>query len=245
MAVFPENGQLVVSRGGRRLWTTATPPVSLIPDAWREIPITIEFPDFPKDIAYGFNLLSSQVTTQGYGMSVVKMLPQELQLPDITLGTVPAGINYVDWRVRLDWTNRPSPSRAVEAISPVRRGADTDLRGGSGLLEIGGCYRRMIHVGLVGNSIVLQRKQSSNDTQENVNWAAGNQVWNPNDSPRIGWTYGTSIRGSFTSFIEIRASGNNAHRGGRNGASLIDNTNYFSRWAGVLLVKPGRQNPGV
>jgi hypothetical protein len=223
----------------------------LIPDTWQSIPITISFPDFSKDIAYGFNLFNSGPplnTTTMYGMSIVKILPQTTTLPDIVLGSVPSSlINYVDWRVVLSWTKQPSWARMNPVLSEITPGIQTDLRGGSALIEISGCFRRMIHVGLSGTSIVLSRKQSTRNINENPTggWAPGNSTHFPSGGPRPGWTYGVQQEGSFAYFIDKRAGGNNIWRGASNGASLSDPTDYSSTWTGTLLVKPGRQNASI
>lgn len=236
-------------KGGRKRWGTDDPPIQLIPDAWQSIPVTIEFPDFPKDVAYGFNLSNSGPPlniTSMLGISVAKILPQELTLPNIVLGTVPSSlINYVDWRVVLNWSKRPDNCGAWPVMSPVRRGVQTDLRGGSGLLEISAAFRRMIHVGLSGQNIILSRRQSSQDTLESVNWSPGNATHFPSGGPRPGWTWGTSQRGRFVRLIDQRAGGNNVWRGGSNGASLTDPSDHSSRWTGTLLVKPGRYNTSI
>ncbi|MBN9333852.1 hypothetical protein [Devosia sp.] len=250
MPVTPgAGGHIHVNRAGKKLWGTDEPPVQLIPAAWQEIPITISFPDFAKDIAYGFNLFTTPgppfETTTMYGMSVVKILPQETTLPDIVIGTVPAGINYVDWRVVLNWTKQPSYTRFGPAFSPIRPGYQTDLRGGSGLIEISGVWRRRIHIGLSGTSIVLSRKQSTRNTNEQPGWSPGNATHYPSGGPRPGWTWGVQQEGVLAHFIDKRAGGNNVWRGGSNSASLVDPTDYSSIWTGALLVKPGRQNASI
>lgn len=242
------DGHLHLMSGSRKVWGTDLPPIQLIPDAWQSIPVTIQFPDFPKDVAYGFNIFTTSPTniTTHYGMSVVKILPQELTLPDITLGTVPSPlINYVDWRVVLNWTKRPSPARGGPVISPVVRGKQTDLRGGSGLIEVSGCFRRMIHIGLVGQSIVLSRRQSTRNIVEAVDWSPGNATHYSNGGPRPGWTYGSQQRGTFAYVIDKRSAGSGVTRSDGNRASLTDPTNYSSTWAGTLLVKPGRANTTI
>lgn len=244
-------GHIHAIRSGRKVWGTDDPPVLLVPDAWQSIPITIEFPDFAKDVAYGFNQWTTTVppSTSMYGMSIVKILPQTTWLPDIVLGTVPSSlINYVDWRVVLNWTKQPSWARMSPVVSPIIPGIETDLRGGSGLIEISGCFRRMIHVELSGTNIVLSRKQSTRGMNENPSpgWAPGNATHYPGSGgPMPGWTYGVQQEGAFSYFIDKRSGGNNVWRGGSNGASLVDPTDYSSIWSGTLLVKPGRQNTSI
>lgn len=242
------NGHVHLTEGSRKLWGTDEPPFNLIPDAWTAIPITLSFPDFAKDVAYGFNLFTTSFPvsrTDMYGLSLVKMLPAETWLPDITLGSVPAGINYVDWRVIFNWTQRPSRVLERDVTTPVGLGKETDLRGGSGLLEISGGYRRMMHVGLSGQTIVLSRKQSTRSMTESADWSPGNATHYASGGPRPGWTYGSIREGKFVAFIDRRSGGNNVWRGGSSGASLVDPTNYASTWSGTLLVKPGRYNPSI
>jgi hypothetical protein len=247
-------GHIHLLRNGHKLWGTDEPPVQLIPDAWQEIPITIQFPDFAKSIAYGFNMLSSgppaNVNRQ-YAISIVKMLPAETTLPDIVLGTVSSPvINYVDWRVLLNWTKKPSLTRMSPAISPVREGKETDLRGGSGLIEIAGTWRRMIHIGLVGQNIVLSRKQSARNINENPGWHPNNNYLHPGGQPIApNWNWTVSQLGAFVHAIQavgpIRQIDGAAYWGGPLSASISDPTDYSSTWNGTLLVKPGRYNTSI
>jgi hypothetical protein len=248
MAVRPApGGHIHATQGARKLWGTDEPPIQLIPDAWQSIPITISHPDFLKDVVYGFNIYTTRpinITTH-YGMSIVKLLPQETTLPDIVLGSVPAGINYVDLRLQVNWTKQPSYTRFSPAFSPLRAGVQNDLRGGSALIEIGAGWRRRIHIGLSGTNLVLSRKQSVRNVNENPGWAPGNATHYGNGGPMPGWTYGVQQEGVMAHVIATASAGSGAFRGASNGASLVDPTDYSSTWTGTLFVKPGRHNTSI
>src|SRR5690606_5089325 len=192
----PDGHIHLVNPAGRKVWGTDEPPIQLVRGAWQEIPISIEFPDFPKDNAYWLERV--EVTgppfpgIYQYAMSFVKMLPQELTLPDIVLGTIPSDkVNYVDWRLFVNWTKRPSSVISLPVSSPVALGKQVDLRGGSALLEYSLAFSRMIHIRLEGTNIVLSRRQSTSHDQP-VNWAPGNATHYSNGGIRPGWTYGSS-----------------------------------------------------
>lgn len=248
MAVRPgPNGHihLISNADGRKVWGTDTPPVQLVPDLWQSIPISFSFPDLPKDIAYFWDRTGSGGYSTGYGMSVAKILPQELTLPNVVLGTLAAPlVNYVDWRIVLNWAKQPSPARGWPVMSPVVRGKQTSLQGGSAILEISGGFKRMIHVGIVGQQIILSRRQSTRNQDEfpHTGWTTSVQT--------EGWTYGTSTLG----LLSYRIDGVVGHasqylggawRGGPRSASLADPTDYSSIWTGTLLMKPGRANTSI
>ncbi|ODT69045.1 MAG: hypothetical protein ABS75_18515 [Pelagibacterium sp. SCN 63-23] len=243
----PEGHIHLINPEGRKVWGTDEPPVQLVRSAWQEIPITIEFPDFPTDVAYFFDRVTEKDAwgeyMAYYGMSVTKILPQELTLPDVILGTVPSDkINYVDWRVVLEWTKKPSSARGWPIMSPIVRGKQADLRGGSAVMEISGGIQRMIHLSIVGQNIVLSRKQSTRGGDWLVNWKGNPQT--------DGWTYGTSPEGLLSHYIGGTVGHpsyylGGAYRGGERSAPLTDPTDYSSTWTGTLFVKPGRINASI
>lgn len=240
----PDGHIHLINPAGRKVWGTDEPPVQLVRDAWQEIPISIEFPDFPKDIAYWFQRASDGFGGWAYyGTSFVKMLPQELTLPDIVLGQVPSSlVNYVDWRVNLNWAKKPSNVIGLPVSSSVAEGKEVDLRGGSALLEYSMAYCRMVHIRLEGRDIVLSRRQSSSHDDAIGSWRTNVQDY--------GWTYGISRLGAIVSYRGQSTINRGqylwgAYRNGSNSAPMNDNTDYSSTWTGTLYVKPGRANATI
>ncbi|KKB86476.1 hypothetical protein VW29_02670 [Devosia limi DSM 17137] len=270
MAVFPENGHIIVIQGGRKIWGTDTPPINLLMSAQQSIVRTIAFPDFQKDFVYGYNQFREfpaggpgdpDYYDTGSCVTLSKILPGEYgpsaggiyNLPDQVIGTVPAGMNHIDVRVVLSWTKRPTAHdgslviRGSPVASPLGQGVTAHLQGGSGVLEIAGGWRRAIHVGLSGTDIVLSRFQSSRGGAE--------RTWDAWGGPtRFGWSYGSSPDGMVACQLDAKTLSwpeglpgglNPPYRGNSTQCSTTDNSSYSSTWQATFLITPGRYNAGV
>jgi len=246
---------------GRRVWSSDGRPVNLLPeDYWQTLLVTVSFPDFIKGNAYGFSKVEIDAPFPSGGTFadvavITTILPQEWgpaiggarNLPDQVLGTVPGECDYIDVRATLSRTQ--APSGYIDMTQAGIGGADVPnmvptqqslLRGGSCLCESTAIWRRLFAVRLSAGEIILRRKQSV--------WGGSNGVtWAPGNSPTYqgGWTYGGPSGAQDAHFAYFERSRRSAWtlpepwRGGANGLSLTDTSDYSATWTGSLLIRPG------
>ncbi len=244
--------------GSRTGWASDAAPVHLLPPANTvSITSTFSFPDFQKNNV----MFWSKTASINAGISFGTILPGEYGpgksgiylLSDVTIGTVPAGVNYIDVRVNMNRSASPSPFLygTIYRILPVAQ--ETFLPGGSALLEgVGDIYKRTISIILVGTNIILRRYQSvrSNDwvlpqSSFKDSGKAATQVWPGGlfDSPlpwNNKWTHGGDHTGWLSNEIEkLPAEGGVLARGSGDAPSTADTSNYASTWTGNITVRPG------
>lgn len=255
--VYPLNGHIRFENAGHVVWSTDRRPVNLLPeDTWISRSLTVAFPDFVKRNAYAFDISTDPLTESETTScaSFVTILPGEWSrsassprtLPQQTLGTVPAGIDYIDVRVKLSRTNAPNNylSFSVPNMLPTQ---ETHLPGGSCLVESSGIWKRLFEIVLSGTSVVLRRYQSVYDGDNNIEWSPGNAIQFSNGGYRQGWTYGGGSDAEdahLAALIEgkdrTNSSSINRWRGGSNACSLDDDDiSFASTWTGSVIIRPG------
>jgi len=254
MAVTTSGGHIIVRKGGVKQFGTDTPLLNLFLDKQVIVTVPVTFPDFPKDWIYGFSRESvwlpgagfdEELWTVGYAMLLSKIMPQEWN-DSLTLGTVPALCNYIDVRAVLTWTKLPSPTAGSPVASPLNRGSQVHLQGGSGVLEIGNGFRRSIHVGLSGPNIILTKYQSSRSSTP--------ATYSPWGAPtQVGWSYLTSPFGTVQNKIGQSTTGAKSpgawvppYRGGPNDPGVnFGWDDHSSSWSIQFIITPGRVNASV
>lgn len=239
---------------GERIWSSDGPPVNLLPEAdWLTGPLTVAFPDFVKRNAY---YVGNPATGTGtFCMSAITAIPGDwgpagagvYNLPDIVLGSVPAGVNYLDVRVTLARTKNPSGFMAFSVPSLIPAG-ENYLPGGSCQCEWVSLWRRLFEIVLVGQDVVLRRYQSLANNGQSFDWLSGNSDKIDTGAIRSGWTYGGGSSASIGTAVAIRDRKirveSPANKDRATGAcSTADNTNYASTFAGSFKIRPGYIKP--
>ena len=247
-------GHIELVHGGHRVWSSDGAPVNLMPPTtWLTKSVTIQYPSFEKRNAYAFDIYTIPVVNivQTACVSYSTILPGEwghdkaspYTLADATLGTVPAGCNYLDVTVKLSRTKAPPTFIAFDA--PVMISSEeTPGAGNSFKCEfIPGLYVRGFDVRLVGQNVVLRRYQSVTANDNGIEWTPGNAVYYPSGGKREGWTYGGGAgaqNAHLAAIIQSKQGGNvNKERGGSNQCSLTDTKDYSATYAGTITVRPG------
>lgn len=238
---------------GNKVWATDTPPVNLLPESnWLTGPLTVAFPDFVKRNAYGVSTASGV-----FCISFITLIPGEwnrngvgvYNLPDIVLGTVPNGVNYLDCRVNLNRTTNPSQFLDFTIPNLVPSGQNY-LPGGSCLCESFNLWRRLFEIVQIGNNVVMRRYQSAiNFGTGDFDWLPGNSdVFSGSGGIRTGYTYGGGSNAELGLVLSVRdrlgSSSAPARKERSTGAcATSDNTNYASTWTGTFTIRPGYIDP--
>lgn len=205
----------VEGSGGQTRWSSDFPPVNLLPEsAWLTGSLTVVFPDFSKFINYGYKRYSEQPdledgewTPSGSGdtcVSITMIEPENQALTSaLNIGTIPAGANYIDVRVKLDRTKAPYPFRDQTPPSLIPN-EWISLPGGSCLVEATQVWRRSFDVVLDGQDLQLIRRQSvggesiadvydqfgrRNGIYRNIN-NGPSDPWGSTDASGWGWING-------------------------------------------------------
>lgn len=280
MAIYRDNdtGHVIVEdASGILKWSSDRPPVNLLPESsWITTSATIEFPDFTKFVNYAYQRVSPSsgnpppwaLSGSGDACQTVTMINplQEWNGPEITLGSVPNGVNYIDVRVNLTQTKAPH-TFLDQAVPPlIAPGQLVHLPGGSGLIEATTIWRRLFTIELDGTSIVLKRKQTTSAIPTNAVSRYGgiysNAGVNGNayiTSDRAGWGWmnngssgwqGSQRNGHPAALIAVgQFSANNGADVPTSGAkhptrerrcSTNNNSHDFSStYAGTIVIRPG------
>lgn len=169
---IPSTGEIVVEgSAGEKRWSSTFPPVNLLPQAnWIEQSLSVAFPDFTKFVNYSHcRWFSPPAPTPGgewrpsqsadVCTSVTMIEPEETVTAPITIATVPAGVNYIDVRVRLNRTKVPHIFRE-QPVPVIIPNEWVHLPGGSCIVEATEIWRRSFDIVLSGQNINLVRRQS-------------------------------------------------------------------------------------
>lgn len=261
-------GRMVITQGGRTAFDTSLPMARLIPSSAISLSgYNIDFPSLYYGVAYR-QARQSAVPSDTFACATWSALIQQewgpvgagagtfdFNLPDIVLGTVPAGSNYLDCRVRITQTIAPSTIIGLPLGQPWPQGQWVKLEGGSCYIERMLGVSRLFEFIIVGTNVVLRRYQSVT--------GAGNtspplQRVNPSGGPGpIDFFYpGTNAPtqpGAFAIYgqliDQLGPSTNDTHRppgkesGSANNTPCSMNTsgiNYASRWSGEIHIVPGQ-----
>lgn len=162
---------IVENDGGHVGWSSSFPPVNLLPESeWLSRSLTVSFPDFSKFVNYGharyYNPPSQYPdgswSPSGSGdtcVSITMIQPENRVIAAVDLGTIPAGANFIDVRVKLNRTKAPYPFRD-QVPPPLIPDAWVNLPGGSCLVEATEIWRRSFDIVLSGRTVQLIRRQS-------------------------------------------------------------------------------------
>lgn len=253
----PATGDVFVENtSGGRVWNTNYPPVNLLPQsAWITLNnYQIAFPDFEKRFAYGYYRWRNDFIETDYDSctTLTTLAPREwgpvgqtgqsydINLPQVVLGTVPSGCNYIDVRVSLTRTKAPNNFIGI-AVPTLISGAETSAQGGSLELEKCGGWRRLLEVVLVGNQVVLRRYQSTRNVplDQQPPWTT-NYLSN-------AWSHGGgdgAANAAPAAIIQEKAGGNATNqrrRGGSDQCSMNTAAHDFSStYTGTITIRPGR-----
>lgn len=262
-------GRFLVVEDGRTALDTDAVMTALIPDASFTLSgYDISFPDFWSGIIY-------HQTRQGpdafgnsrFGCSTwVGIVHQEWgpgeasphNLPDIVLGTVPTGTDYLDCWVNLTRTVNPANIFDLQLAGNFPQGQWVKLEGGSCQIEIGAGVSRLFEIVLSGTNVLLRRYQSTSEggnasppvLRNTPGAALGNEVFYfpgtnapvQASSPARYALYGQKIdeKTSIPSPTH-RPSGYEAGSASNVPCSTSKSgISYASTWTGTIRVTPGR-----
>lgn len=240
--VFPQDGHLVMeSDTGHVLWSSALRPVNLLPDEFAIVleDFEIEFPEFEKRFWYGYGRAGPGNSVDGC-VSLLSLRPGDYDLPDIDLGALPEGVNYLDVRVNLTRTVSPVGLGTVTMQSEVPAGKTVFLPGGSCNIERFAYYRRVFHIVIEDGHAVLKRRQSVNKLYRPfVPLVTTNYTAN-------GFSTGGGDLANHAPVFAVmeQKSGGNAtnerRRGGNNQCRMdVENFNTRSVYKGTVTIRPG------
>ena len=256
-------GRFQVIKDGRVAFDTDTPAARLAPS--KKLTLTdyeIEWPDFYKGIYYTMVNSRDPIlgTYLGGATSYLALVGQECgpkeptgyTLPDIVLGTAPAGANYLNVKVNLVNTVVPGKIAGdVSILSALPAGKWTRLPGSSCRVESHGPLRRTFDILLDGSNIVLRRRQSVRDSDgaiervfHSYSTSNGQFAYYHPGSPGTNAAYSTGHYAAVGEKLQSRSSGSSSSAiepGGSSGCTL-DTTlvSYRSVWAGDIEITPGR-----
>lgn len=163
--VYPDGGHIVMDdASGHEVWSTRRPPVNLLADSDALVltGFNIEFPEFEKRFHYGYwrGPSGSNPTGLEAAVSILALRPGDYNLPDITVGSVPSGVNYLDVRVNMTRTVNPISMGTTAIPTEFAPGKTTFLPGGSCEVEKFLNFSRLFWFELSGTNVVLKRRQS-------------------------------------------------------------------------------------
>ncbi|HTN63519.1 MAG TPA: hypothetical protein VL147_18520 [Devosia sp.] len=168
-------GRVVVADDARTVLDTAAKSFNAVPTAVITInPFTLAFPDFAnKGYTYLWGRGSIPNDAQDRAYEVCRTLahvhPQETVLPNVDLGAVPAGTDYLETRINL--TRTLSPPNSWGSINPVVAGLKPwpseivngqwmSLLGNSAVAERDDNWARAFDIVIIAGRAVLRRRQS-------------------------------------------------------------------------------------
>lgn len=159
--VYSDGGHIrMANAADHEIWSTERRPVMLLPDEFAIVKtgFNIEFPEFQKRFHYGYARRNNNA--QEMAVSILALRPGTYDFPDIDLGALPAGINYLDVRVNLTRTVNPVPMGVVPIPSELPAGKTCHLPGGACEIEKFLNYNRMFWIEPVGGQAILKRRQT-------------------------------------------------------------------------------------
>ncbi|HWJ88504.1 MAG TPA: hypothetical protein VNS12_10570 [Pelagibacterium sp.] len=278
----PATGHIFVEgSGGETRWSSEFPPVNLLPEAdWVDTSLSVAFPDFSKFVNYSHNRWFNPPSWPGTGpwrpstsqdtcVSLTMIEPENRVLGPTTIGTIPAGANYIDVRVRLNRTKAPYNFRD-QGVPPLIPNEWVSLPGGSCLVEATEIWRRSFDIVLTGNEVQLIRRQSVIDPgpepttgtpPQRNGWlprsGAGSDPWGQSSYQGWGWISGNNFAGTYrkghpAALIQHKPPSANGGLGGdtpqyggkhprRFNACSINNSahDFSSTYTGQIVIRPG------
>ncbi|HEV7344143.1 MAG TPA: hypothetical protein VGN60_00730 [Devosia sp.] len=267
---YTEDGHVIAEHAGRRAIDTQVPMLNLVPGA--AITLTgysISWPDLWKGTLY-YQTRQTVETVPGvfadyFGCSTwAGLVEQEWgpaeaapnNLPDIAIGTVPAGTDYLEVWVTLTRTVNPANILDLALASNFPEGLPVKLDGHSCVVEEFGGVARQFEFVLSGTSVLLRRYQSVNALggivqpgflRNNPSGAAGNAEFfypgtnAPVDGSKYA-THGQRIQqlGPDKDIPTHRPPGKEWGSSNNVPCSMdMTGISYASTWTGDIIIKPG------
>lgn len=264
-------GRFLVEQAGRVALDSDAPMMNLVPDsAISLVGYDISWPDFWSGVIFGQGRQTVTFPPGDYfacntWVGIVEQewgptRPSPHNLPDIVLGAVPTGTNYLEVWVNLTRTVVPAKIFDLTLSGVFPESSWVKLEGGSALVEELMGVARLFEIVIVGTNAVLRRYQSVNSiggsisipaTRANPGATAGNQTFfyggtNAPEDPSKYATYGQLIQQLGPNFGAPTHRPNGKEAGSSNNvACSMDKTgiSYASTWSGQILIKPGRVAP--
>lgn len=261
---YTEDGHIVAEHNGRLAIDTRAPMLNLVPAA--AISLTgyaISFPDLWKGTIY-HQYRDSKLIGDYFGCSTwIGLVGQEWgpeqasphNLPDITLGSVPAGTDYLEIWVNLTRTVNPANMIDLALASNFPEGQDVLLDGHSCIIEEFQGVARQFEFVLDGTTVKLRRRQSvtnnGNASPAPLRVTGGSALGN-----KVFYFAGTNAPENASAYaaygqkIDEKQSLNNpTHRPAGYEAGSGNNVpcatghgsiSYASTWTGNITITPGR-----
>ncbi|KRA42086.1 hypothetical protein [Devosia sp. Root635] len=262
-------GHIIAEMGGRKALDTSVPMLNLVPSAaitltdyaiswpdlfsgtiFEQVRQTIESPPSVFNDYFGCSTWIGLVE-QEWGPSE----PSPRTLADISLGTVPAGTDYLEIWVNLSRTVNPAKILDLALASNFPEGEWVKLDGYSCVVEEFGGVARQFEFVLDGTSVKLRRYQSVNKdggllpgtTRVNPSEDIGNATFfyagtnAPEDGSKYA-IYGQMIQqlGPDRNIPTHRPSGKEAGSASNVPCSMSHaGISYASTWTGDIIIKPG------
>lgn len=258
MSFSVENGHIVAVENGRVALTTEAPMMNLIPDAAINLTdFEIEFPNFWFGVGYYQN--TTTVGSQELeGCTTFTALVEqewgpglEYDIPNIVLGTVPVGTDYLDVRINLERIVTPFPILNVSFVTAIPENVWVKLEGGSCIPEKQSGIARLFEIVLIGTDIVLRRYQSvqSGGSFTRLNPSSGgpgerSYFYAGTGAPNSGTLrsiFGTVIQNKSGYVQSYRPPGKQSGLPNNNPCSLSSGSiTYRSVFKGSIRIVPGR-----
>lgn len=245
------SGVMTITKDGRLVFDTGRPLMNLVPSAAISLSSqAISFPDLLRGTIYHQYRYTPIIGPDEFACaSFVGLIEQEwgpaeggsFNLADTTLGTVPAGTDYLDVMVNLTNTTVPGGWFDLAMRTNFPAGSWVKIEGGSCLIEGFDGLWRLFEIVLDGTTVKLRRYQSvtangpklrtyPGGTGNASGYLAGTSA--PQDASKYA-TYGALVQARGPSVT------NNYKPGEANGCSQ-SGTSYASTWTGDILITPGR-----
>lgn len=262
---YTADGHLVAEHNGRKAIDTRTPMLNLVPAATiTKTGFSISWPDLWKGTLYhqyrdnqtqGFDIQGCSTWIGLVGQEWGPNEPAPNTLPDIDLGSVPAGTDYLEVWVYLSRTVAPANIADLPILSAFPEDQWVKLDGHSCVIEEFGGVARQFEFVIDGTTVKLRRLQSVTETGGIFGPAPLRQTGGSTLGNKVFFFPGTNApqSGTYATYgqkIDEKATANGqSHRpaGYENGSSM--NTpcsmshagiSYASTWSGHIIIKPGR-----
>lgn len=249
------SGVMTITKDGRLVFDTARPLMNLVPSA--AITLTakaISFPDLIKGTIYHQMAVSSgppfNITSYGCA-SFVGLIEQEWgpgeanNLADETLGTVPAGTDYLDVMVNLTNTTVPGGWFDLAMRTDFPSGEWVKIEGGSCLIEGFPGLRRLFEISLDGTTVKLRRWQSVTANGQVIR--GGLSGLGNSTGFLVGTGAGIDLAkyASYGALIQTKGPSTTSNHRPPTAPTSQDpcsqsGPSYASTWTGDIVITPGR-----
>jgi len=221
-------GRVLMQDGTRTVLDTAAKSFNAVPGAVITIdPFTLSFPDFASKgyrYLYGSQRYNGGNTRDEECRTLGTVNPEERTLPNIDLGALPAGTDFLETRIKLTrtlsppkmwWSGYPANAGLYDWPSEIIAGQWMPLLGNSMIAERGDNWARLFEIVIASGRAVLRRRQTVGtlgftSCQIQHQWIQGDPDVNPRKL-REGDPYA---------------------------CSNVNTTNYASTYTGVLEITP-------